>query len=438
MPSLRSLWYRGLFYAVSGVYYRRVRLVGREYVPRATGPVLYVGLHRNGAIDGMIYKRLFPRATFLIAARLLSSWFRRLFFTGIPVTREKDGATSTDRAANAVALSRSVDELIAGRELFVLPEGTSDLGPRHLPFRPGVAKVLERALAAGARVTVLPVAIFYESPEAFRSDVTVVIGPPIPTTLAADLSERRRIATLMARITAALESLGVNTASGAELSRIESSAALAIESEPADPGARYYAALKALERTTPPEHVARAWGRIVGAMVQRRVFTALGIPVYSRRGTLWNACWLAIQAVAVAAALILNALPVAAAHYAGKRLADARNTISLWRVLVGTPLAASWAVAIAVIAGVSDHWWAIGAYAGITALGLALYSELRLRWAKLRNARRGRPCHADVHVVRHWVESLLEPLSPDVTSPVHMPQRSRFGRTRRSSILVHV
>src|SRR4026207_2167783 len=98
-----SLWYRALFSAIVGVYYRRIHLVGREHLPLEPGPVLYVGLHRNGAVDGMIYKRLFPRATFLIAARLLTSWFRRLFFTGIPVTRDKDAAPGTDRSANVAA-----------------------------------------------------------------------------------------------------------------------------------------------------------------------------------------------------------------------------------------------------------------------------------------------------------------------------------------------
>src|SRR5690349_10533634 len=203
MNLLRAFWSRTICRAVSGVYYRRIHLVGREHLPHGAGPILYVGLHRNGAIDGMVYKRLFPRATFLVAARLLSSAFRRLFFTGIPVTREKDGMSAADRRANAAALEACARELILGRELFVLPEGTSDLGPRHLPFKPGVAKILQRALAAGARVTVIPVAIFYERPEAFRSDVTVVVGPRIPTTLAAELSESRRVATLMARITSA-------------------------------------------------------------------------------------------------------------------------------------------------------------------------------------------------------------------------------------------
>jgi 1-acyl-sn-glycerol-3-phosphate acyltransferase len=407
MHSLRALWYRTIFRAVSGLYYRRIHLVGREHLPRESGPILYVGLHRNGATDGMVYKRLFPRATFLIAARLLSSAFRRLFFTGIPVTREKDGVSAADRSANATALEACARELIAGRELFVLPEGTSDLGPRHLPFKPGVAKILEHAREAGARVTVIPVAIFYERPEAFRSEVTVVVGPPIPTALAAELSERRRVAALMARITSALEALGLNAESAAELSRIETCATLAIDGDPTNRGHCYYAALKALEHAPPPEHAEQAWGRLVGAIVQRKVATAFGVPVYSRRGALWNAGWVAVQSIVVAAALLMNGLPVGAAYLAGRRLADARNTVALWRVLVGAPAAVVWSFALSLACVASGHASAIPVYAMLTAAGVALYPELRSRWAKLRNVWRGSPGRTDVQILRHWVKSLL-------------------------------
>ena len=74
----------------------------------------------------------------------------------------------------------------------ILPEGTSDLGPRHLPFKPGVARILERALSAGANVTVVPVGIFYTAADAFRSDVTVVHGPRIATDLPRCATERER------------------------------------------------------------------------------------------------------------------------------------------------------------------------------------------------------------------------------------------------------
>jgi len=181
-------WYLALCHLLSRVYYRRVRVVDtREVVAErepARAATLYVGLHRNGAVDGLIYKRVFPRATFLISSQLTRSALGRIFFTGIPVTRANDVG---DRSMNAVSLDRCVAHLVAGGELFVLPEGTSHLGPRHLPFRTGVSRILERALTAGAIVTVVPVGIFYSAADAFRSGVTVVRGPDVDVSLLNEL-----------------------------------------------------------------------------------------------------------------------------------------------------------------------------------------------------------------------------------------------------------
>ena len=137
-----ELWYRALLRAATAIYYRRVRVVRLAAVAIDQRPVLLVGLHRNGAVDGMLYKSVFPRAVFLISRQLVRGWFGRLLFTGIPVTRDKDEDESGSRRDNSGALALAVDHLVAGGHLFVFPEGTSDLGPRHLPFKPGAARIL--------------------------------------------------------------------------------------------------------------------------------------------------------------------------------------------------------------------------------------------------------------------------------------------------------
>jgi len=44
---------RRVFYGfLASLYYRRVKLVYPECLPRGAGPILYLGLHRNGAVDG--------------------------------------------------------------------------------------------------------------------------------------------------------------------------------------------------------------------------------------------------------------------------------------------------------------------------------------------------------------------------------------------------
>lgn len=63
-------WYRFSPALLTRIYYRRVTVVRLGAIPE-TGPMLCVGLHRNGAVDGMVYKTVVPNATFLISVQLL-------------------------------------------------------------------------------------------------------------------------------------------------------------------------------------------------------------------------------------------------------------------------------------------------------------------------------------------------------------------------------
>src|SRR5438445_7361882 len=111
--AMPDLWYRALLRAVTLIYYRRLSVVHLARPPLAIDhrPVLFVGLHRNGAVDGMLYKRVFPRALFMVARQLVRSRFARLFFTGIPVAREQDAEDAHLRRDNPRALAAAVDHL---------------------------------------------------------------------------------------------------------------------------------------------------------------------------------------------------------------------------------------------------------------------------------------------------------------------------------------
>jgi len=396
-----ALWYRALLGTATRVYYRRVAIVG-DRPPRRDGPVLWVGLHRNGAVDGMLYLRAAPRATFLVAGRLLRLPLARLFFTGIPVERAKD---RTDRRGNREALDRCLLHLAAGRDLFVMPEGTSDLGPRHLPFHSGVGVILARALASGVPVIVQPVGIFYDAPDRFRSDATIVLGRRVPTMLDAELSESERVTTLMARITAALERIAVESDSARDLARIEGIAALACER----PGATYYSTLAAVADAPMPARVGAAWGRLARAVDRRRLATDRGAPALSRRAAPWSAAWLAVQLPIVAAGAIVNVPPLIGAWLAARRFADARNTVALWRILVGVVVGAPWAALMLGGALAIGRPLAAIVYLAATLGGLALYPQLRARWPRLRNSLRGprrRVYAADAQRVTAWARAL--------------------------------
>lgn len=374
------------------VYYRRVRVL--KLVPLALGnrPVLFVGLHRNGAVDGMLYKRVFPRSVFVVARQLLRSRFSRLFFTGIPVAREQDERDAALRRENPRSLSRAVDHLVAGGHLFVLPEGTSDLGPRHLPFKPGAAKILAATMERGVTPLVIPVGIFYESAPSFRSDVCIVLGAPIAITT-------NEVGALMQAITAALEAIAVEAEDRAALERIETIAAIASEQMT---GTRWRVQ-KTLTTAPLPATMEQRWRQLASDIADGvTAVDRAGVPRFSTRGALWNAAWIAIQSVIVAAASVANLVPLIGAWLAGKRLADAKNTIALWRILVGAPLAALWLLVVVTIAIVTRSALLLPTYGTITMLGLVAYPELCVRWPMFRNALTQRDSHHDVAALAAW------------------------------------
>src|SRR5437773_8087506 len=82
LPRMANLWYHGFHRICNRVYFARVTVLHPERLPK-TGPVMYLGLHRNGAVDGFIYNALLPRAVFLISTQLRRNPLGRLFFSGI-------------------------------------------------------------------------------------------------------------------------------------------------------------------------------------------------------------------------------------------------------------------------------------------------------------------------------------------------------------------
>ncbi|HEY7236437.1 MAG TPA: 1-acyl-sn-glycerol-3-phosphate acyltransferase [Gemmatimonadaceae bacterium] len=398
-----ELWYRALLHVVARIYYRRVRVVRLAPSSAEERPVLYVGLHRNGAVDGVLYKSVFPRALFLISRQLVRSWVARLFFTGIPVTREKDEHGPSSGRDNARALAAAVDHVVAGGDLFVLPEGTSDLGPRHLPFKPGAARVLAAAMERGVTPVVIPLGIFYESAPSFRSDVCIVVGAPIDVAQCVAIDDQRsRVTALMGCITTGLEAIAVEAPDADALRRIETLAAIADD----DMGEARWRIQRTLAARTLPAPLAERWRHLAREIETRRTAVdRAGIPRFSRRGAIWNAGWIGVQLPLVALAFLGNLLPLVAAWRAGKRLADAPNTIAIWRILIGVPVTAAWWLGIAIAAVASASAWLVPAYAAVTLLGLVAYPELCVRWPKLSNALRN-ASRDDVAAIAGWVRDV--------------------------------
>ena len=176
MNMLKKIWYAGFITLITQVYFRKISLYGKENIP-AHGSVLFVGLHKNGAVDGFVYHRVLSPVTFMLAAQLRRNPVVRLFFDGIEVTRDKD----TGVHSNISALKKCIAFLQAGGRLFVFPEGTSTLGPTHLPFKEGAAILASRFdFSKGAALTVVPCAVFYDDPthSALQSSANSIKAPP--------------------------------------------------------------------------------------------------------------------------------------------------------------------------------------------------------------------------------------------------------------------
>lgn len=328
LGALHRGWFQhALPWLVTRLFLGEVRLVGGERIP-AAGPVLFVGWHRAGLMDGWAYSQALPRPTvFLLAARLRTKPLLRLLVDGIEVARGKDGGDpAQNRRRNAAALAACRAELEAGRTVFVFPEGTSGLGPSHLPFEPGAA-LLARACPAA---TIVPLAIHYVHPTRIGTDVEVVVGQPfgvVPGTTPA---------VAQARLTAALEETGVTFADGAAQRAAETAARAAWRR-----GESYAAALA---------------GR-----------PGDGVAVRPEGGG-----WTGLRASLGLVARALNLPALLVARLAGRLMADGDNVVLAWAVMAGLPAACLWALALP--AGL----WAAGlpgwaaAYLAVTALDVVL------------------------------------------------------------------
>jgi len=380
-----ELWRRLLYWLIARVYFARITVLESGRQPRK-GPVLYLGLHRNGAVDGFVYHHALRGPTFMISTQLRKSWFARLFFTGIAVTRTKDEG---DRAGNDQALQECLNHLRAGGSLFVFPEGTSSLGPRHLPFKTGaIWLILEYGELLGPPLQVIPVGIHYECPWAFRAKVEVVLGDPLDLRLSASLSSRAKLKELKRRAQMGLEAVGINVVSEDYQSRIQR---LAYVSTLATPRS-YFASMKALEKQI-PEPILRAaenldWGG-------PRLLFHQGVPLVPMGSALIYLLALVLLAPVVAAAMLVNSPPLLAGLVAGKKFPDDVNVISLWKVLVGIPTFLIWTCLVGAwcfLLG-KPAWFVM--YAALTWAGLHLYYRVKklavavhngLRYPQLRPA----------------------------------------------------
>lgn len=163
---------------VRGVY-RRVE-VYRAPADLSGDPQLSVSNHFGGFADPLLLIYAMPRVPRIIArdviwkipvARSVMKWVR-----AIPVHKREDKGPGS----NDVMFASAYEALEERSHLMIFPEGITRDEPSIAPIKTGAARIALGARASGVDgIEITPAGIHYENKAALRSDVSVLVGPPL-------------------------------------------------------------------------------------------------------------------------------------------------------------------------------------------------------------------------------------------------------------------
>lgn len=367
------MWMKFLTTGVSKVFLDRVWLAGGDHIP-AKGPVLFLGLHRNGAFDGIAYGAAIPGAiTHTFSVQLHGNWLMRQVLRGITLKRAKDAGPADHNAASLDAIK---DELRRGGRVFCYPEGTSTLGPAPLDFKKGISWLVSECWREGIPLRVIPMGVRYNTPTDFRPEAHVTAGPALTTADVADT----QASTVHDAIGARLLEQAVIANDYAEQQVMQAAAGL-------EAGFRDYpASLKAARNL--PDIVKRQALDFMDIADAVGLWFHRGFPRFSRLRSVPLALKTALLSIPVGLGFLANLVPALASAAAPSLLADDQNVINFWRSLVGTVLLALWIGFIAGISALSGTLLLPLAYAISTAAGLTFYTQWHRNicalWNRLR------------------------------------------------------
>jgi len=171
-----KLWIRtGLFF-----YYTKVRVVGRENIPKRK-PTMILANHQNALMDPlMIAMNYGLKPYFLARSDLFKNPFVSKFLhylQMIPIYRFRDGR---DTLKNNPAIFRKCgDLLVKGETVMLFPEGNHGILRRvRWPMRIGFVRIIFSALEKEPNldIRILPVGLNYLKAESFPDSVSMYIG----------------------------------------------------------------------------------------------------------------------------------------------------------------------------------------------------------------------------------------------------------------------
>lgn len=319
-----------LWRLIARLAFNRITIINKQRLP-VQGPVLFVATHRNGALDAAAYTKVVPQAVPMVSAQLHRLPLGRRLFRGIAVARTKDKARGI-AADNNVAMQQSLTLLQQGGQLFIMPEGSSTLGPHHLPFHRGAARIAKAALEAGIKLTIVALGVHYEDPTAWQSRVEVLVGEPIQP-------EACDTGTLHRLISHALEQVGANfvdSDSQKLAQRLAYASTLGTRNS-------YALGLKSFEQALPTQliHAARELEQLT---VQKQLCLHQGVPLMPVGSVLVYLLYWLILLPLVASFVLFNLPVVIASNLAARLLPDDDNVIAFWRMTIGLPAGLIWSL----------------------------------------------------------------------------------------------
>lgn len=331
-PKALSPWYRSVVTLMRGLYYRQVSVVWQQdqtiWDSYANIPKLIIASHRNGATDGIVYQQVFATAPSLVSAQLLRGAMK-LLFTGIAVVRDKDVARyAMQKSAYLNPIDAAVRQLQSGGDVIIMPEGSSCWHPSPLAYQHGMARVVEKMLQAGDAFVVVPMGIFYQAPERFRSRVSVQVGSPFCPSLTAQNS-------VMQQLSIALDAVSVNCQDRQHFNRVQAAAYQAYR-QGEDYGTAFLrlqqqpmlTSRTAAESTDPTDPLKMQ--QVLGvASIPEGILNRNADTSITSRGLSW--LWLVGYV-----ALCVCFAPVWLASKLAAKLSDARNNLAFFRIVLAS------------------------------------------------------------------------------------------------------
>ena len=171
-------------------FFYKIEVAGIENIPQETGGLLIAG-HPNGMIDPGLIVTSFPRQIVFGARHGLFSWpllgaMMKNIGT-VPIYRRQDLKhlpKEEQRKKNERSLKAMATTIANGSYAALFPEGVSHDQPFLKSLKTGAARIYHQALQESSNEPVIiPVGLYYDQKNAFRSRALVQFFPPMKVTI---------------------------------------------------------------------------------------------------------------------------------------------------------------------------------------------------------------------------------------------------------------